>query len=85
MLACVFLKQFWHGLLGVAGLHDLVSYTEASFEYWWRLSSQHVEGLAMKGFKSLVILGAWCIWKHRNRCVLDGSPPSMAAALLLAR
>jgi hypothetical protein len=46
MLAYVFAKQFWHGLLGAIGLHDLVPHTEDSFEDWWRLSSQCVEGLA---------------------------------------
>jgi hypothetical protein len=63
----------------------LLPHAEASFEDWWRLSCQRVEGLARKGFNSLVILGAWSIWKHRNRCVFDGSPPSVVAHLLLAR
>ena len=37
-----------------------------------------------KGLNSLIILGAWTIWNHRNRCVFDGTPPSLAGALLLA-
>lgn len=32
---------------------------------------------------SLVILGAWTLWKHRNRCVFVGAAPSVARALLL--
>jgi hypothetical protein len=44
-----------------------------------------VSGLAKKGFNYLVILGAWFIWKHRNRCVFDGMHPSVAVALQLAR
>ena len=38
-----------------------------------------------KGFNSLVILGAWTIWKHRNRCVFDGCNPSLVTALRVAR
>jgi len=34
-----------------------------------------------KGFNSLVILGAWILWKHRNSCVFDGSTPSVQVAL----
>jgi hypothetical protein len=44
-----------------------------------------VEGLTKKGFNSLVILGAWSIWKHRKRCVFDGLCPSVGVALQLAR
>jgi hypothetical protein len=36
------------------------------------------------GFNSLVILGAWILWKHRNRCVFDGIAPSLAAVLAQA-
>jgi hypothetical protein len=38
-----------------------------------------------KGFNSLVILGAWSIYKHRNKCVFDNCNPSLAAALQAAR
>ena len=36
------------------------------------------------GFNSLVILGAWSLWRHRNDCVLNGGSPSLASALTLA-
>jgi hypothetical protein len=36
-------------------------------------------------FNSPVILGAWFIWKYRNRCVFDGLRPSVVVALQLAR
>jgi hypothetical protein len=41
-------------------------------------------GQLHKGLNSLVILGAWTIWNHHNRCVFDGVPPCLARALLLA-
>ena len=30
-----------------------------------------------KGVNSLIILGAWMIWKHRNACVFEGIAPSV--------
>ena len=32
-------------------------------------------------FNSLVVLGAWSIWTHRNACVFDGATPSISRAL----
>jgi hypothetical protein len=26
---------------------------------------------------SLVMLVSWCLWKHRNACVFEGSNPSI--------
>jgi hypothetical protein len=34
-----------------------------------------------KGLNSLIILGAWTIWKHRKWYVFDGVAPSLAACL----
>jgi hypothetical protein len=30
-----------------------------------------------KGFNSIVTLGTWILWKHRNSCVFQGAQPSM--------
>jgi hypothetical protein len=40
-----------------------------------------VDGLVRKGLNSLIILGAWSIWNHRNRCVFDGISPSVPKVL----
>ena len=37
-----------------------------------------------KGINSLIILGAWTLWTHRNKCVFDGAAPSVAGALAVA-
>jgi hypothetical protein len=34
-----------------------------------------------EGINSLVALGAWIIWTHRNACAFDGVTPSMSRAL----
>jgi hypothetical protein len=30
-----------------------------------------------KGFNSVIILGAWCLWLTRNKAVFDGVSPSI--------
>jgi len=37
-----------------------------------------------KGLNSLIVLGAWTFWNHRNRCVFYGIVPSLGGALTLA-
>jgi hypothetical protein len=56
-------------------------YQLKSFDWWWETSSNATAGLTKKGFNSLVILGPWTIWNHRNSCVFDGAAPSLAGAL----
>jgi len=42
---------------------------------WWLVGKDYsCWGQMQKGLNSLVILGAWTIWNHHNRCVFDGVP-----------
>jgi hypothetical protein len=52
-----------------------------SFMDWWEMVSETVNGLVRKGLDSLVILGSWMIWKHRNRAIFDGGSPSLPLVL----
>jgi hypothetical protein len=87
LVACVFARQVWSGLLGSVELRELVPQPGVpSFEAWWLASSQQLQGQTRSAFNSLAILGAWVIWKHRNECVSGGGggglpafpPPSKA-------
>jgi hypothetical protein len=52
-----------------------------SFFDWWETTSETVQGMVKKGLSSLISLGAWMIWNHRNRCVFDGQTPSLPSIL----
>jgi hypothetical protein len=46
----------------------------------WRRTSRQLQGIAMKGFNSLITLGFWNLWNHRNGCVFDRITPNLEAA-----
>ncbi|KAG2628620.1 hypothetical protein PVAP13_3KG250427 [Panicum virgatum] len=52
-----------------------------SFVDWWKRSWKEVPKQHRKGFNSLVILGAWILWKLRNYCMFDESAPNVQTAL----
>jgi hypothetical protein len=82
LVSCAFAKQFWFTFLSQVNLQVLSPQPEdSSFLHWWEKASRAVTGQARKGLDSLFILGAWVLWKHRNRRVFDAAPPNLAAAL----
>jgi hypothetical protein len=50
---------------------------------WWEKASMATSGIAKGGLNSLIILGAWTIWNHRNKCVFEGASPNMVESLIL--
>jgi len=82
LTTCVFARQFWFSVLQPLNLTHLVpSRTSSSLADWWKKSWKKLQKQLRKGFNSLVILGAWIIWKHRNACIFDGAAPNLQRAL----
>ena len=84
LIECVFSRQFWYYILRQVGLHSLAPQpSDNSFDDWWGKASAATSGLTQKGLNSLIFLGAWIIWNHRNSCVFDGAIPNIAETLKL--
>uniref|UniRef100_A0A0A9CGX0 Reverse transcriptase zinc-binding domain-containing protein n=1 Tax=Arundo donax TaxID=35708 RepID=A0A0A9CGX0_ARUDO len=81
----VFAREFWFRFFTQVRLQSLSPQpTEISFHDWLERASDTTSGLIRQGTNSLIILGAWTLWTHRNRCVFDGAAPSIAGALVIA-
>jgi hypothetical protein len=75
---CVFVREFWFRILSRFNFQICVpSRHENSFSEWWRKSVKKVQKDKWKGFNTLIVLGAWLIWKHRNGCVFEGESPNL--------
>ena len=62
------------------GLGDLTPFVvEQSFAEWWGKASKKVQRCKRKGFNSVIILGAWCLWLTHNKVVFDGVNPSISS------
>jgi hypothetical protein len=75
---CVFARDFWFQLLLQINLQQLAPQNQdGSFMDWWLWASSQVSGIAKQGLNSLIILGAWTLWKHTNSCVFYGNNPDL--------
>ena len=71
--SCVVARQVWFKLFTPLNLADSVPrQSELSFADWWRKTMRRVSKEHRKGVNSLIILGAWIIWKHRMHVFLRG-------------
>ena len=86
MLSCVFSRQMWFNLLQGLGLQALApGLDDEVFDDWWDNLSNRLSGQVQKEVNSLVILGAWNMWNHRNWCVFDGAVPNLNTLLSATR
>ena len=84
--ACVFARQFWHRFLGCFGFQAVTPLpNDLDFFMWWQQAGDRISAGVLQGFNTLVVLGAWSIWRTRNDTVFDRIAPSVDRALLLAR
>ena len=51
------------------------------FMEWWAGASNRFYGQVKKRVNSIIILGAWLVWKHRNYCVFDGGSPDLSCVI----
>jgi hypothetical protein len=76
------ISHFWFQLLWTFDLQVLAPQPGlSSFMSWWEEASSSVTGLVRKRFNSLIALGAWIIWNHRNKCVFDKWSPNVFLAI----
>ena len=52
---------------------------------WWAGASNRFYGQVKKRVNSIIILGAWLVWKHRNYCVFDGGSPDLSRVIFAFR
>jgi hypothetical protein len=82
LVSCVFAREVWARLLSIVGLqHISPNHDDKIFQEWWRVAEGRVPAAVKEGFNSLVALGAWRIWKHRNNCVFHRTSPSVSGVL----
>jgi hypothetical protein len=77
-------EKFWFMLLqqiGLAGLAPQPSNVE--FLGWSRDTRNFISSSFKDGLNSLVILGAWTLWRHRNDCVFNGVKPNISTIMIM--
>lgn len=70
LVACVYSRQFWFGLLQRAGLLNFSPLP--SIKSLPPMAGRINEGVirqVRQGLNSIIFLGTWTIWDHRNSCV----------------
>ncbi|CAD6248097.1 unnamed protein product [Miscanthus lutarioriparius] len=70
---CVFAREVWFRVLAPIGLANLAPSPGVAFLDWSLLHRMQLVTAKCKGFDSLIILGAWCLWKERNQRVFHGA------------
>jgi hypothetical protein len=53
-----------------------------NFMEWLHEANEAIQGPFRDGLNSLIMLGAWVLWNHRNRCIFDGLSPNIANFLI---
>jgi hypothetical protein len=81
LVGCVFSRQFWYRWLGQVNLQGLTPQPGDRSTIDWKKASDQLQGIAAEGLNSLIILGFWTLWNHRNGCVFEMLTPDVASAI----
>jgi len=82
LTTCVLAREFWSWILTPLGLQDWTpTRREKSFADWWRKATKRIPKEEKNGLNTMIILGSWILWKHRNACVFEGSHPCITRTL----
>ena len=82
LTTCVVSQDFWFQVLVPLGFGTKApGQHETSFVEWWKRAAKQTPKEKKKGLNSIIILGAWTIWKHRNACVFECEQPSISGLL----
>lgn len=68
----VYAREIWFRVLAPIGLASLTPPPGVDYLDWWLQSRAQLTMSLRKGYDSLVILGAWCLWKEHNQRVFHG-------------
>ena len=86
LVSCVFTRQFWFSILQHFGLQAIApQLDDHCFIEWWARASSRFSGQVKKGVNSIIILGSWLVWKHRNYYVFDGGTPNLSRVMTAFR
>uniref|UniRef100_A0A453I916 Reverse transcriptase zinc-binding domain-containing protein n=1 Tax=Aegilops tauschii subsp. strangulata TaxID=200361 RepID=A0A453I916_AEGTS len=79
LLECPFSRVVWHEILSWLRLSCPLPNVDATLHDWWRSARHDTPKPMHKGLASAALLVPWMIWKHRNGCVFEGTPPSVTS------
>jgi hypothetical protein len=48
---------------------------------WWKKISDQLQGIVVEGLNSLIIVGFWTLWNHKNDCVSEMLIPDVASTI----
>jgi hypothetical protein len=82
LVSCVFARNYRFRLLRKVNLQNFTPHVyEENIMLWWKRCSDQLHGIARKGLNSLISLGLWILWNHRNACVFYGLSPCLNTAI----
>jgi hypothetical protein len=83
LVTCVFSRECWFLLLRQFRLQVLApQLSNTNFMEWWHEANETIHGPFIDGLNSLIMLGAWDLWNHRNRCIFNGLSPNITTVLI---